>query len=229
MAQPIGDFGRPRDSAFVDDFLPWLNDGAYWLTGRTIAIAPYTDDERTLHNLAYAILLPPELESPSRLTLAGVDFIALWNRFFVEPPLFNVQSYAEYLIAKPYRSSTARYARLIDDIRADAGRVPLFFSMANRVLQSDAVRQRSFQFVALPGEKYGLARARVIENRQLMDQVYVRFRQRLASYRYALECLLVLTPSPMAVEAERALFVLEDRLKRMTLPVPVAISGVISK
>jgi hypothetical protein len=37
-------------------------------------------------------------------------------------------------------------------------------------------------------------------------------------------------PSPAAVEAERALNVLEDRLRRMTSPaVPIAASGLISK
>ena len=73
------------------------------------------------------------------------------------------------------------------------------------------------------------ARVRVGENRGLIDRVYDRFRERIASYRYALECLLLLTPSPQAVEAERALYALEDRLRRMTSPVPVAAGGLISK
>jgi hypothetical protein len=69
-----------------------------------------------------------------------------------------VRSYANFLIERPYRSSAARYAQLIDDIRADALRVAPFFSMANRVLEADAVRQKSFQFVSrLPGEKFDLA------------------------------------------------------------------------
>ncbi len=142
-----------------------------------------------------------------------------------------MRSYAECLIAKPYRSSAARYAQLIDDARADALRVTLFFSMANRVLEADAVRQQSFQFVSrLPGEKFALARARMAENHGLIDRVYDRFRQRIASYRYALEVLLLQLPSPNAVEAERALYVLEDRLRRMTTPaVPVAAAGLISK
>jgi hypothetical protein len=228
-AEPAGDFGRPRESVFVDEFLPWLKDEADWLTGQRVTAAPYTDDERTLRNLAYAILLPIESDEPSHLTLAGVDFVELWNRWVVAPQPIDVWSYAEYLIATPYRSSTARYARLIDDIRADIGRVPLFFSMANRVLEADAVRGRSFQYVSLPGEKFDLARTRVAENRQFIDRVYVRFRERIASYRYALECLLVLTPSPNAVEAEHALYVLEDRLKRMTSPAPVAANGLITK
>ena len=231
-AQPTGDFGQPEDSVFVDEFLPWLKDGFDALTGQRIPPAsPYTDDERTLRDLAYAILQPPELSEPSRFTIAGADFFDLWNRWIVGPQPFDVRSYAENLIARPSRSSAARYAQLIDDIRADAGRVVPFFSMANRVLEADAARTGSFQYVPrLPGETFELARIRVAENRGLIDRVYDRFRERIESYRYALETLLVLLPSPNAVEAERALYALEDRLKRMTSPAaPVAAGGLISK
>ena len=230
-AQPAGDFGRPQESIFVEEFLPWLRDGIDSLTGQSVPASPYTDDERTLRDLAYAIIQPPEVSDPSRFTIAGTDFFDLWNRWIVGPQPFDVRSYAEYLIAKPYRSSAARYAQLIDDARADAVRVTPFFYMANRVLEADAVRQQSFQFVSrLPGEKFALARARMEENRGLIDRVYDRFRQRIASYRYALEVLLLQLPSPAAVEAERALNVLEDRLRRMTSPpVPVAASDLISK
>ena len=228
LAAEPGDFGRPRENILVDELLPWIKDEVDWLTGQP-GSAPYTDDERALRNLAYAILLPPQLEGPSRFAVLGVDFVEL-QRWLLETRPFDVRSYGDDLIARPYRSSTARYARLIDDIRADTDRVPPFFSMANRVFAADAVRTKSLQFVSrLAGDKYELALARIAENRTLVDRVYDHFRQRIASYRYALECLIVLTPSPNAVEAERALFVLEDRLKRMTSPAPVAAGGLISK
>jgi hypothetical protein len=212
LAEP-GDLGRPRETSFLEEHFPWLN---RWLEGPGLQ----TDDERRLCDLAYAVLLPPEVESPTRFTHGNADLIAWWNEWIAAHP-FDVQNYAKYLINKPYRSSTSRYARLIDDIRADIGRVPLFFSMANRVLEADAVRSRSFQFVSrFPPEHAELARERIAENRLLMDQVYERFRERIASYHYALESLLVLSPSPNAIEAERALAVLEDRLKRITAPAP---------
>jgi hypothetical protein len=138
-AQPAGDFGRPQESIFVEEFLPWLRDGIDSLTGQSVPVSPYTDDERTLRDLAYAIIQPPEVSDPSRFT--GADFFDLWNHWIVGPQPFDVRSYAEYLITKPYRSSAARYAQLIDDARADAVRVTPFFYMANRVLEADAVRQ----------------------------------------------------------------------------------------
>src|SRR4029077_4634477 len=98
------------------------------------------------------------------------------------------------------------------------------------------VRRRSAQFVShLPGNVLAAAGARTVENRQLIDVVYDGFRRRIASYRYALETLLVLTPSSKAVEAERAIFVLEERLRRMTTAVtvvpaaPIAADILISK
>jgi hypothetical protein len=222
-AQLAGDFGRPEDSVFVDEFLPWLKDGLNSITGQHNPASPYTDDERTLRNLAYAILQPPEAIEASRFTIAGADFFDLWNHWVIGPQPFDVRNYAEFLIERPYRSSAARYAQLIDDIRADALRVAPFFSMANRVLEADAVRQKSCQFVSrLPGEKFDLAKARIAENHGLIDRVYDRFRQRIESYHYALETLLLQLPSPGAVEAEHALFVLEDRLRQMTSPIPAA-------
>ena len=229
-AEP-GDFGRPRESVFAEDYYPWLWDEYYWLKKRPPdAVGPYTDDEWTLRNLSYAILLPPEEEGRSHFTLVGIDFVEMWRRWFAKPRPFDVQSYARCLVARHTRSHIARYARLIDDIRADIGRVGPFFSMANRVLEADALRARSAQFVAhLPREVLVAAGARTVENRHLIDVVYDRFRERIASYRYALETLLVLTPSPKALEAERAIFVLEEKLKRLTLPVGVAAGVVISK
>ncbi len=102
LAAEPGDFGRPRESIFADDYYPWLWDEYYWLTKRPPeAVGPYTDDERTLRNLAYAILLPAEDEHHySFLTIAGVDFVELWHRWFAEPRPFDVQCYAKYLVAK---------------------------------------------------------------------------------------------------------------------------------
>ncbi len=122
LAAEPGDFGRPRESVFVDEVLPWLKDGFEPFTGLR-AGAPYTDDERTLRDLAYAILQPPEW-SDRHFIIAGADFFDLWDRWIVGPPPFDVQSYAAHLIAKPYRSSSALYA-LEDRLRRMTSPVPL--------------------------------------------------------------------------------------------------------
>ena len=96
MPPSPGDFGRPQESIFVDEFLPWLKDGFDSFTGQSVPAAPYTDDERTLRDLAYAIIQPPEVSDPSRFTIAGADFFELWNRWIVGPQPFDVRSYADH-------------------------------------------------------------------------------------------------------------------------------------
>lgn len=229
-AESVGDYGRPAESAFVDRFLPWLNGGSLDFTRRTVSAAPYTDDEIMLRNQAYGILLPPELRERSRLTLAGVDFVELWNLIAASKPAFDVRSYGDSLVARSYRSHEARYARLVDDIRADMGLAGPFFATAHRVMDADSVRERSFFYVSrIRADNIDLGRKRIGENRLLIAEVYRRFRERIASYRYALETLLVLTPSPAAVQAERALYLLEERFAKLTEPVTVASGRLITK
>jgi hypothetical protein len=227
-AEPIGDYGRPEDSPFVDEFLPWLKDGWQEITGTAVPTAPYTDDERTLRDRAYILLQPIELRFPSRLTLAGVDFIELWNLVF-DPPSYDVRSYGDALIARAYRSHSARYSQLIDDIRADTALVAPFFAIGQRVMDADGVRRKSFRYVSQSSVRIGMAQRRIDENRVLISEVYRRFGERIASYRYALETLLILTPSPAAVDAEKALHALEDRFRLVTAPPIVSASVIVRK
>ena len=225
----MGDYGRPADSPFVDEFLPWLKNGWGEMTGTAVPAAPYTDDEITLRNRAYIILQPIELRLPSRFTLAGVDFVELWTLIRNEPAVYDIRSYGDTLVARPYRSYAARYAQLVDDIRADTELVGPFFAMAQRVMDADDVRRRSFRYVGVEQSKIDMGRKRIEENRILIGEVHRAFGNRIASYRYALQTLLVLTPSPAAVGAEKALYLLEERFKRVTASPVVAAGGIIRK
>lgn len=227
-AEPIGDYGRPEDSPFIDEFLPWLKGGWQEITGTAVPAAPYTDDEKMLRDRAYILLQPIELRLPSRFTLAGVDFIELWNLVF-DPPSYHVQSYGDALIARAYRSHAARYAQLIDDIRADTALVSPFFTTAQRVMDADGVRRKSFRYVSQSSVRISMAQRRIDENRVLISEVYRRFGERIASYRYALETLLILTPSPAAVDAEKTLHQLEDRFRLVTAPPIVSASVIVRK
>lgn len=229
-AEPRGDYGRPEYSPFVDEFLPWLKEGWLDLTGQAVPVAPFTDDEKLLRDRAYVIILPIEQRGRSRLTLAGVDFVELWVLIRNQPLVYDTRSYGDFLIARAYRSHSARYAQLIDDIRADMGLVGPFFAAAQRVLDADGVRQKSFRYVspALAG-RIEVAQQRVAENRVLIAEAYRRFRERIASYRFALETLLVMSPSPAAVEAERVLRLLEERFARVTAPAPLPAGVLVRK
>ena len=212
-AAPLGDFNQPRPSVINDKILPSVGSFAAASRGEPVSRYPLTDDERELRNLAYAILMPP-LERRE------------WERSFAEMrrtrifannvPHFDSLAYADNLIESPHRSSTARYARVIEDIRADASRAGPFFDAARRVVAMDEIREKSLPRAAslTPGE-FEDAMARIAENRMLIGWVYRRFGERMAGYRLALERLVVATPAPAAVGAERALRALEDRLARI--------------
>jgi hypothetical protein len=209
----IGDFERPNASVFHDDLLPVAGAYAAQRRGEPVSPASFTDDERTLRDLAYGIIAPPITRQQWLLTLTDLRTSRVVANN--EPP-FDVEKYASVLIGTPYRSATARYSRLVDDIRADCLRVGPFFSVAKRVVDMDTARERSLVAVTrLVTEEREFAMARVAENRMLIGWVYRRFGERMKGYRFALERLFLSQPAPAAVDAERALKGCEERLAKI--------------
>jgi len=209
----IGDFERPVPSYFHDEILPVAGSYVAASRGEPVSRAPFTDDERALRDLAYAIIAPPMTKQKWFLTITDLrQSRVLANTV----PEFDVEAYAGTLIDKPYRSATARYSRLIDDIRADSLRVTPFFSAARRVVDMDTARERSLAGASrLTPEEREIAMARVAENRMLIGWVYRRLGERSRGYKYALERLFLRTPAPAAADAERALRSFDERLARI--------------
>lgn len=209
----IGDFERPVPSFFHDEMLPVVGAYAAQKRGEPVSSAPLTDDERMLRDLAYAIIAPPITKQKWLVTITDLrQSRVLPNN---EPP-FDVEKYADTLIETPYRSATARYSRLIDDIRADSLRVSPFFSVAARIVEMDTARERSLHAVSrLTPEERETAMARVAENRMLIGWVYHRLGERSRGYKYALERLFLKTPAPAGVDAERALRAYDERLAKI--------------
>ena len=95
---------------------------------------------------------------------------------------------------------------LTDDIRNDTTRLPQFFETAARVLDVDAKRRKCLFYVSsLSQHERDNALRRVDENATIVAMVRKSLDQRVAAYRFALERLVVMTPSPQAVQVERAL------------------------
>ncbi|MGH6664818.1 MAG: hypothetical protein ACREB2_07930 [Pseudolabrys sp.] len=117
--------------------------------------------------------------------------------------------------------SAGRYDQLADDIRNDVSRMPQFFETASRVLDIDAKRQKSLSYVSTlsPAELQN-AEQRMRENESIVTLVRVNLMQRAASYRFALERLVVTTPSPQAVDIERAIKHLDAEIERYRNPAP---------
>jgi hypothetical protein len=209
----VGDFDRPNPSYFHDEMLPVVGAYAAQRRGEPVSGAPLTDDERTLRDLAYALIAPPITRQKWLVTLADLQQSRLLPN---SNPPFAVESYASTLIDVPYRSATARYSRLIDDIRTDSVRVTPFFTVAKRVIDMDTVRERGLAGIGrITAREREIAMARIAENRMLIGWVYRRLGERVQGYRFALERLLVKTPAPAAVDAERALRGYEERLAKI--------------
>lgn len=217
----LADFDRPNPSYFHDEMLPVVGAYAARHRGEPVSPAPLTDDERTLRDLAYGIIAPPVSRQKWLLTITDLRQSRVLPND--EPP-FDVEKYAATILDIPYRSATARYARLIDDIRADSLRIAPFFNVAKRVVDMDTARERSLAGIArLTPEERETAMARVAENRMLIGWVYRRFGERSRAYRYALERLFLKTPAPAAVDAERALRAHEERLAKIPVLNAVAL------
>jgi hypothetical protein len=219
-AAPVGDFGRPRASYFNDKLLPTAGGIAAWLREEPVSFGPLTDDERKLRDLAYAILMPPDNNQLWERTLAE------WRRTRILPEDMTRANPADYsgeLLDTPYRSSTARYTKLIEDIRVDSARPGPFFAVAARVMEMDAVRGKALAHMLhlSPADRESAA-ARIAENEMIVDWVRHRFAERYAGYQLALERLVVATPAPAAVEAERMLQAFRTRLAEFRPPARVA-------
>ena len=200
-------------SFFHEEILPVAGAYAAQHRGEPVSGAPLTDDERMLRDLAYAIIAPPVTKQKWFVTITDLRQSRMLPN---NDPPFDVEKYASTLLDTPYRSATARYSRLIDDLRADSLRVTPFFTVAKRVVDMDTARERSLGGVArLTPEERETAMARIAENRMLIGWVYRRLGERSHGYKYALERLFVKTPAPAAVDAERALRAFDERLAKI--------------
>lgn len=205
------DFGEVRPSLVRDDIHDWLG---YSAPAKREAFPPsafdMTDDERALRDLAYPLIEP----SYDRQR---------WFSVFAEYGLtgvgqsrgFDRTVYAHHLLTDSYRSPAARYATLLEDIRNDETRMPGFFETATRVIDIDEKRRKSLSYVSsLSESERSNAQARIRENRRVIKMVGLTLSQRCESYRYALERLVIQTPSNEAVTVERELSKLQAMIAR---------------
>jgi uncharacterized protein YutD len=205
------DFGEVRPMLVRDDIHDWLGPAA--AAPHPSSSFELTDDERQLRDLAFPLIEPPyDRQQPYAVALEnGAAGTAGMSR----------TSYADYLLSSRYRSPSARYAQITEDIRNDVARLPGFFETASRVLDIDTKRKKSLAYIqdVSAGERdHALRRTR--ENASLVSLVRARLGQRVVAYRFALERLVIVTPSPQAVEAEQALNQLQASIARYRMPAP---------
>jgi hypothetical protein len=178
-----------------------------------------TDDERLLRDLAYPLIEPPYDRQRWYSVLGEWGLTRVFNADWWR---CDPTAYAARLLSAWVRSETTRYARLIEDIRNDVVRVDPFFTTARRVLDIDRKREQTLSYVAmLRADEIANALARVGENVLVVGWVQRSLTERVVAYRFALERLMVVAPSPLALEAELSINLLQQRIAENTLvPTP---------
>jgi hypothetical protein len=211
-----GDFGRTRADMRSDDMHRWLGTEVTSSVGLKPSQFQLTDEERQLRDLAYPIIEPP-LSRPAWKSVFG-DYKTIpspWHQKIV----FDRTMYGRTLIDEPHRSHSSRYAQMIEDVRNDIVRFEPFFGSAIRVIDLDKKREASMARVSelSPREKAD-AVARMQENSLIIQWVQLSLEQRVSSYRWALERLVIQAPDNMAADADRLI----GELAAQTANPPVA-------
>jgi hypothetical protein len=130
------------------------------------------------------------------------------------------------LIDEPHRSFSSRYNQLIQDVRNDLTRFEPFFADAVQVLDLDKKRNASLNIVSdLSPRERADAIARMQENTLIVQWVQQCLEQRISSYRWALERLVIQAPDNIAADADRLI----NELAAQTANPPVVTSPVVGR
>jgi hypothetical protein len=212
-----GDFGEVNPTLVTDGIHDWIGRDA--VAPKPPSVFEYTDDERALRDLAYPLIEPP-YDRQKWYSVAGEYGLV---RFTMEHRAKYYERLARNDVERLFeynRSPSSRYARLIDDIRNDTTRLSQFFETAGRVIDIDQKRKKSLAYITdLNKAEWVNAKRRIRENAHVVKIVRYSLEDRVSAYRFALERLVISTPSTQAVEAERAINQLLHQIARYhTLP-----------
>jgi hypothetical protein len=237
---PNGDFGEVQPYLVTDGIHDWV--GPYASGAKKPSKFDLSDDERQLRDLAYPLIDPPYdrqqwysvageygLYRPARGPAFDRTVYAKWllsgdgpsplARY--SPKLDEVRHDVTSFLSPHDRSPSARYSRLMDDVRNDIARLPEFFETATRVLDIDQKRKKSLTYISdvSPTERKN-AELRMRENASIVVLTREKLAQRMSSYRFALERLVLTTPAAQAAEVERAINQLQAQIERYRGPAP---------
>jgi len=211
-----GDFGRTRDDFLNDDMHRWIGSEATASVGLHPSQFQLSDDERQLRDLAYPLIEPPHSRPAWKSVFGDYQPIASpWR----QAPVFDRTAYGRALIDEPHRSQMSRYEQLIEDVRGDITRFELFYATAVHVIELDRKRDASLGHIsALSPRERDDAVARMRENSLIVQWVQQCLEQRVSSYRWALERLVLQAPDNIASDADRLI----GELAAQTANPPVA-------
>lgn len=218
-----GDFGRTRADMRNDDMHRWLGVEATASVGLKSSHFQLTENERQLRDLAYPLIEPPRSRPAWKSVFGNYQPLpSPWRQKVV----FDRTMYGRTLIDEPHRSHTSRYQQLIEDVRNDITRFEPFFASAGRVAELDRKRSAGLRMVSeLSPREQADAVARMEENTLIVQWVQQCLEQRISSYRWALERLVIQAPDGIAADADRLI----GELAALTANAPVAAQPVIGR
>ena len=201
-----GDFGRVRPLLVNDNIHDWVGHEAVGSISGPASEFRLTDDERLVRDLAYPLIEPP-YDRHRWYSVLGEYGLSRTHPQDAKP--FDRTAYWMRLDEKYRRSEASAYSQLITDARNDTTRLEPFFAASARILDLDRKRGESITHVShtsgVSDYELNNAQARANENAAIVSWVCLSLHQRAASYRYALEHLVIAVPSRMAAETERSL------------------------
>jgi hypothetical protein len=211
-----GDFGRTRQDFLNDDMHRWIGGEATGSIGVRASQFQLTDYERALRDQAYPLIEPPH-SRPAWRSVFG-DYLPIsspWRQSVA----FDRTAYGRQLIDEPHRSHSSRYAQLIEDVRNDITRFEPFYATAIHVIDLDRKRDAALAHLSgLSPREHADAVARMQENSVIVQWVHQCLEQRVSSYHWALERLVLQAPDGMAADADRLI----SELAAQTANPPVA-------
>lgn len=220
-----GDFGRTRDTFYHEDMHKWVGAEATASVGGRPSQFQLTDLERQLRDLAYYFIQPPHSRPSWKAVFGEYEVIkSPWR----QKAVFDRTAYGRRMIDEPHRSQAAAYAGLIEDVRNDLTMLDQFIPVAMKVNDLDIKRQEALRYVSdVSPREYGDAQARMRENVLVVQWAQQATEQRVASYRWALERLVIHAPDAMAAEADRVIRELAARAATAWTSAPPVVGKVL--
>ncbi len=194
------DFGRTRSMFYHQDMHQWVGVEATEALGGKPSPFLLTDDERALRDMAYYFIEPPH----SRPSWKGVfgDYQRLPAPWRVKV-VFDRTSYGRKMIDEPHRSQASSYQGLMEDVRNDLTMLDQFIPLAVKLNDLDIKRNKALGYIGdLSPHERADAQARMRENVLVVQWAQQCVEQRVSSYRWALERLVIMAPDRMAAQAD---------------------------
>jgi hypothetical protein len=221
LACPGDDFGRTQSTFYHEDMHSWVGIEATTSLGGRPSQFQLTDYERTLRDHAYYFIEPPHSRPAWKAVFGDYKpFPAPWR----QKVIFDRTLYGRRMIDEPHRSQVSAYAGLIEDVRNDGYMLDQLLPVAERVNDLDIKRNKALSYITeLSPRERDDAQARMRENVLVVQWAQQCLQQRVSSYRWALERLVIHAPDAMAADADRLIGQLSDRASAAWTSAPAVV------